>query len=149
MLSLINKIAQFFTGTPLIRIAPQITLEKLPQLLTALAQGETELDVVGLHGANADCIYFKYENNKYQILYEIQDETYLPTAKRLIQYAKQQQINYSETGNQPSPIHKKNKDPHLLILHTNTDLQETTQLAKYIYNKLFGYPTSYLYEVIP
>ncbi|SHE62294.1 hypothetical protein [Chryseobacterium sp. OV279] len=123
-----------------IKVARQIKMSGLYEELILLSQDKTEFDFIGITSNSYDCLYFKKEGNNYNIEFEAVEKTQIPYFEKIKSFAIRNNYTFVEEANDGMPY---------LMIKTNTDIEQTIQLARHIQNELFGNNENTVYDIVP
>ncbi|MCU7615224.1 hypothetical protein N0B16_12315 [Chryseobacterium sp. GMJ5] len=121
-------------------IAKQITINDLCHQLILLNENKTEFGFIGINSNKNDCIYFtKESNNNFNIEFEAVEKSQIPYFEKVKNFAEKNNYSYKE---------KANNIPYIQIM-TETDIEQTIELAKQIQSEIFGNNENTRYNVVP
>ncbi len=132
-----------------IQMADRIRIDELPTTLTKLKNGQTEFDFIGITSNGIDCIYFVYENGKFNLEFESMVEEQTPFIDRLKEFAQMNELESVMTtyGNQP---HYQSMTPAPVIrIESNSTLEEVVALGRKIQAEIFQNNSTTVYDVVP
>ncbi|MGK6344308.1 hypothetical protein ACMGDK_19020 [Chryseobacterium sp. DT-3] len=123
-----------------VKIVKKIQMSGLHKQLILLNQDKTEFDFIGIYSNGSDCLYFKKEGSNFNIEFEATERTQLPYFEKIKSFAIRNNYTYTEVTNNGIPY---------LIIKTNTNIEQTIQLARHIQNQIFGNNENTTYEIVP
>ena len=130
-------------------MAKQTKISGLKNTLERLKKGELEYDFFGLTSNGTDCLYFVYENNEFNIEYEVMTESQKQYFHQLKQYCHKNSIRVVETTYQNQPQYNDSKYAPVLRLEINATLQQTEELGRILLSNIFNNDVNTLYEIVP
>ncbi len=128
--------------------AKQIRLTELNAELKLLEQHKTEFDFIGITSNGTDCIYFVKDSNKFQIEFEAMGKDQIPFIDKLKTFSVQNGYETQMTTYGNKPQYNSPEAPVLRIL-TNSDLEETSAIARKIQRDIFNNGDDTKYDVVP
>ena len=129
--------------------ADQIKIEGLKSALTKLKNGQTEFKFIGITSNGIDCIYFVYENGKFNLEFEAMSEEQLPFIEKLDRFAKLNNLKSSMTTYNNSPNYQSEKPAPVLRIETNSTLDDISNLGQRIQAEIFKNDKETIYDVVP
>lgn len=133
-----------------VQYAEQITIDKLPEVLERLKNGQWDYDFLGICSRPEACIYFMQEGGKFYIDYEAIARVQRPYLERIREYALEQGFRVVETsyGNAPIDYDDISKAP-VLSLRIDTDIDSIAVVGRKLMHDVFQDNDSTLYDVVP
>ena len=129
--------------------AEQIKIDGLKGALTKLQSGKTEYQFIGITSNGVDCIYFVYENGKFNLEFEAMGEDQLPFIDKLKEFASKNNFKSSMTTYNNQPNFKSDKPAPVLRIETNATIDEITNLGTKIQSEVFHNNGKTVYDVVP
>lgn len=111
---------------PTMYSAEQIKIDGLKGALTKLQNGKTENQFIGITSNGVDCIFFVYENGKFNLEFKAMGEDQLPFIDKLKEFANSSNFKSLMTYNN-KPNYKSDKPAPVLRIETNATIDEITQ----------------------
>lgn len=135
---------------PTVQYAEQITIDKLPEVLERLKNGQSDYDFLGICSRPEACIYFMQDGGKFYIDYEAIALEQRPYLERIRKYASKQGFRVVETtyGNTPIDYDDMAQAP-VLSLRIDTDIDSIAVVGKKLMHDIFQNNDSTLYDVVP
>ncbi len=133
-----------------VQYAEHITIDKLPEVLERLKNGQSDYDFLGICSRPEACIYFMQEGGKFYIDYEAIAREQRPYLERIREYASKQGFRVVETtyGNTPIDYDGMAQAP-VLSLRIDTDIDSIAVVGRKLMNDIFQNNDSTLYDVVP
>lgn len=132
-----------------IQIASRIKISELQSALTKLQNGQTEYKFIGITSNGIDCIYFVYENGKFNIEFEAMSEQQIPFIDKLIKFASTNNFKNLMTTYNNQPQYKSEKPAPVLRIEANSSLDEIAKLGKKMQSEIFKNNNETVYDVVP
>jgi hypothetical protein len=132
-----------------IQMAERIKINELQNALTKLQNGQTEYKFIGITSNGIDCIYFVYENGKFNIEFEAMSEQQIPFVDKLIKFANTNNFKNLMTTYNNQPQYKSEKPAPVLRIETNSTLDKIAKLGERIQSEIFKNNNETLYDVVP
>ncbi len=132
-----------------IQIASRIKISELQSALTKLQNGQTEYKFIGITSNGIDCIYFVYENGKFNIEFEAMSEQQIPFIDKLIKFASTNNFKNLMTTYNNQPQYKSEKPAPVLRIESNSSLDEIAKLGKKMQSEIFKNNNETVYDVVP
>ena len=129
--------------------AEQIKIDGLNQALTKLQNGKTEYQFIGITSNGVDCIYFVYENGKFNLEFEAMGEDQLPYIDKLKEFANSNNFKNLVTTYNNKPNYKSDKPAPVLRIETNATIEDITKLGTKIQSVIFHNDDKTVYDVVP
>ena len=130
-------------------IAEQTKISGLKKTLQRLKKGELEYDFFGLTSNGTDCLYFVYENNGFNIEFEVMAESQKQYFQQLKKYCIENNIKVVETTYQNQPQYSDTKFAPVLRLEINATLNQTDKLGQTLMDKIFKNGSNTKYDIVP
>jgi hypothetical protein len=130
-------------------MAEQTKISGLENTLERLMKGELEYDFFGLTSNGTDCLYFVYENNSFNIEYEVMTESQKPYFQKLKQYCSENEIRVIETTYQNQPQYNDTKYAPVLRLEINSTLEQADKLGRTLMSTIFNNDNDTQYDIVP
>ena len=130
-------------------MADRIKINGLQKALIKLQSGKTEFQFIGITSNGIDCIYFIYENGKFNIEFEAMVEEQIPYIDKLKSFATSNNFKSVMTTYNNKPKYKSDKFASVLRIETNSTLDEITRLGERIQSEIFINTNETVYEVVP
>ena len=153
-MSILNSILSLFglSGTTekvgnWVRKSKQIKISELSVVLNLLAQHKAEFEFIGIASQGTDCIYFVRDKDKFQIEFEVMTESQFPYLEKLKAFAAQKGYETETMTYGNTPRYDASEAPVLRIL-TNSDLEQTAEIAQQIQTRVFGNHAETIYDVV-
>jgi hypothetical protein len=137
------------THQQLIQMAKRIKIDGLGNALTNLKNGQTEYNFIGITSNGVDCIYFVYENGKFNLEFEAMTETQIPYLDRLKDFANSNNFKSLRTSYNNQPKYKSDKPAPVIRIETFFSIEEMTKLGERIQRDIFKNNNETIYEVVP
>jgi hypothetical protein len=131
------------------QMAERIKISELRNALLKLENGKTEYKFIGITSNGIDCIYFVYENGKFNIEFEAMSEQQIPFIEKLREFAKTNKFKNLMTTYNNQPQYKSEKPAPVLRVETNSSLDEMTKIAENIQAEIFKNTENTIYDVVP
>ena len=132
-----------------IPMAKKIKINELPDELNKLKNGQTEFNFIGITSNGIDCIYFVYENGKFDIEFEAMDEQQIPFIKKIEVFADANDLKTTIITYNNKPHFKSENPAPVIKIKANFSLQEIANLGTKIQSELFNNTNETVYEVVP
>ena len=130
-------------------MAEQTKISELENTLKRLKKGELDYDFFGLTSNGTDCLYFVYENNAFNIEYEVMTESQKPYFEQLKKYCNKNSIRVIETTYQNQPQYNDSKYAPVLRLEINATLEQAEELGRTLMSTIFHNDSNTQYEIVP
>ena len=130
-------------------MAEQTKISGLENTLERLKKGELEYDFFGLTSNGTDCLYFVYENNGFNIEYEVMTENQKQYFQQLKQYCLENDIRVVETTYQNQPQYNDTKYAPVLRLEINSTLEQADKLGRTLMSTIFNNDNDTQYDIVP
>ena len=127
----------------------RINIDELEIALIKLKNGQTDYEFIGITSNGIDCIYFVYENGKFNLEFEAMTERQIPYIDKLKDYADFNNIKYILTTYNNKPQYKSENPAPVIRLETNANLDMMTDLGIRIQSEIFKNNTVTVYEIVP
>ena len=133
----------------IIQMAEQIKIGQLRNALEKLKNGKTEFDFIGITSNGVDCIYFIYENEKFDIDFEAMTAEQIPYIEKLKRFADDNSYKTEMTvyGNKRND--KPTETAPVIHIETNLNIDDVSVLGTKIQNEVFGNNQETVYDVVP
>lgn len=143
--SIINSVKTFGTNTGTEKrrdrfTSKQIQLEDLAEELNLVLTGKTDFNFIGITANEYDSLFLVRNDQNFNMEFRALKKIQLPYLQLLEDFASKNNIMFE--------TEKLDRIPYL-SLKTNTNIQETVDLAKSIQKEVFGNTDSTIYKVIP
>lgn len=129
--------------------APQIKIDGLKGALTKLRNGQTEYQFIGITSNGIDCIYFVYENGKFNLEFEAMSKDQIAFIDRLRDFANSNHFKNLMKTYDNKPNYKSDKPAPVLRIETNASIDEITNLGSKIESDIFGNNDKTIYDIVP
>ena len=130
-------------------MAEQTKISGLENTLERLKSGKLDYDFFGLTSNGTDCLYFVYENNAFNIEFEVMTENQKSYFKKLKDYCSANNIRVIETTYQNEPQYNDTRFAPVLRLEINSNLEQTEKLGKLLMSTIFGNDDNTTYDIVP
>lgn len=130
-------------------MAEQTNISGLENTLDRLKKGELEYDFFGLTSNGTDCLYFVYENNVFNIKYEVMTESQKQYFQQLKQYCSENKIRVVETTYQNQPQYHDSRYAPVLRLEINATLEQAEKLGRTLMSTIFNNDSNTQYDIVP
>ena len=137
------------TTNHLIQMAKKIKIDGLENALITLKNGKTEYNFIGITSNGIDCIYFVYENGKFNIEFEAMTDTQIPFLDKLKDFANSNNFKNLMTTYNNQPKYKSDKPAPVIRIETNVSVEQMTKLGERIQREIFKNNNETIYEVVP
>ena len=137
------------TTNHLIQMAKKIKIDGLENALITLKNGKTEYNFIGITSNGIDCIYFVYENGKFNIEFEAMTDTQIPFLDKLKDFANSNNFKNLMTTYNNQPKYKSDKPAPVIRIETNVSVEKMTKLGERIQREIFKNNNETIYEVVP
>jgi hypothetical protein len=127
----------------------QINIDGLNGALTKLQNGKTEYEFIGITSNGIDCIYFIFENGKFNLEFEAMTEDQIPFIDKLKEFASSAGLKSLMTTYNNKPKYKSNDPAPVLRIETNATIDEITNLGTKIQSEIFHNNGKTVYDVVP
>lgn len=131
------------------QMAERIKINELRSALLKLQNGKTEYKFIGITSNGIDCIYFIYENGKFNIEFEAMSEQQIPFIEKLREFANSNKFKNLMTTYNNQPQYKSERPAPVLRVETNSSLDEMTKIAENIQAEIFKNTENTIYDVVP
>ena len=133
----------------LIQMAESIKINELQNALIELQNGKTEYQFIGITSNGIDCIYFVFENGKFNIEFEAMGSDQVPYIEKLKDFSISNSFKWIMTTYNNMPQYKSDKPATVLRIETNSKLEDITQIGERIQSEIFKNNNETVYEVVP
>jgi hypothetical protein len=130
-------------------MAEQIKIDELKIALIKLQKGQTEYDFIGITSNGIDCIYFIYEDEKFNLEFEAMTEEQIPYIDKLKNFADNNHFQSVKTTYNNKPLYKSSSPAPVLRIETNYSLEEIIAIGERIQTEIFNNNEETVYEVVP
>ncbi|MBP1672768.1 MAG: hypothetical protein H6Q25_583 [Bacteroidetes bacterium] len=137
------------TNQPMIQMAERIKINGLHNALMKLQNGNTEYPFIGITSNGIDCIYFVFENGKFNIEFEAMVEEQIPFVDKLKNFANTNNFKWAMTTYNNKPQYKSEKSAPVLRIETNSTLDDITRIGEKIQIELFKNNNETLFDIVP
>lgn len=137
------------TNKQLIQMAKKIKIDELDNALTKLKNAQTEYNFIGITSNGVDCIYFVYENGKFNLEFEAMTDAQIPYLDKFQDFANANNFKNLMTTYNSQPKYKSDKPAPVIRIETNFSLAEMTKLGERIQSEIFGNNKETVYEIVP
>lgn len=132
-----------------IQMAERIKIDGLKNALIKLKNGQTEYEFIGITSNGIDCIYFIYENGKFNLEFEAMTETQIPYIDKLKDFADSNNFKNILTTYNNKPQYKSENPAPVIRIETNVNIDEMTDLGIKIQREIFKNNKETIYEIVP
>ncbi len=137
------------TNQQLIQMAERIKINELQNALIELQNGKTEYQFIGITSNGIDCIYFVFENGKFNIEFEAMGSDQVPYIEKLKDFSTSNSFKWIMTTYNNMPQYKSDKPAPVLRIETNSKLEDITRIGERIQSEIFKNNNETIYEVVP
>ena|ERR1035437_5388377 len=130
-------------------MAERIKINGLQNALIKLQSGKTEFQFIGITSNEIDCIYFIYENGKFNLEFEAMIEEQIPYIDILKGFAASNNFKSVMTTYNNKPKYKSDKPAPVLRIEANSTLDEIAKLGAKIQSDIFKNSNETVYDVVP
>lgn len=133
-----------------IYMAEKIKIDGLQNALTKLKNGQTEFSqFIGITSNGVDCIYFMYENGRFNLDFEAMSENQITYIDKLKDFAQSNRFQSVMTTYNNKPHYKSDRPAPVIHIETNASLEEMAKLGERIQREIFKNNKETVYEVVP
>ncbi|MBP6237819.1 MAG: hypothetical protein KA536_16830 [Saprospiraceae bacterium] len=132
-----------------IQMAKRIKIDELKSQLIRLEKDQTEFDFIGITSNGKDCIYFIYENGKFNIEFEAIIESQVPYIEKLNEFAKSSNFETENTTYNNKTQYKSDKPAPVLRINTKTNIDKIVEIGQFIQHQIFKNNKETVYDVVP
>jgi len=129
--------------------AEQIKINGLKGALTKLQNGQTEYNFIGITSNGVDCIYFVYEQGKFNLEFEAMGQDQLPFIDKLKEFSNSNNFKNLMTTYNNQPNFQSDKPAPVLRIEINGTLDEVTKLGEKIQSEIFHNDDQTVYDIVP
>ncbi len=129
--------------------AERIKIDGLNEALTKLKSGKAAYQFIGITSNGVDCIYFVYENGKFNLEFEAMGEDQLLFIDKLTEFANANNFKYLMTSYNNKPNYNSNKPAPVLRIEINATIDEAIKLGTKIQSEIFHNDYKTVYDVVP
>lgn len=137
------------TNQQWILMAERIKINGLQNALIKLQNGKTEYQFIGITSNGIDCIYFVYENGKFNLEFEAMGADQLPYIDKLKDFATSNSFKCIMTTYNNKPLYKSDKPAPVLRIETNSTLDDIARIGERIQSEIFKNNNETVYDVVP
>lgn len=133
----------------LIQMAKKVKIDGLTTALENLKNGKTEYEFIGITSNGIDCIYFIYENGKFNFEFEAMSQDQIPYIERLKDFANSNDLKSEMRTYNNKPLYKSDKPAPVIRIETNYSLEEMAKFGEKIQSEIFKNNSETVYEIVP
>ena len=133
----------------ILTMSKRIKISELKNTLLQLQGGHTEYNFIGITSNGIDCIYFVYENGKFNLEFEAMIEEQKPFIDKIKEYAALNSYKFLMTTYNNRPEYKSTSPAPVVRLETNSTIDQINQMGIDIQSKVFKNSTETVYEIVP
>ena len=130
-------------------MAKRIQIDELKGEIQKLKNGQTEFDFVGITSNGIDCIYFIYENNKFNIEFEAISENQIAFIDKIKEFADSNEFKTKFTTYNNKPHYKSDKPAPVLKIEIAAELDKIIEIGQNIQSQIFKNNKETIYDVVP
>jgi hypothetical protein len=138
-----------YTNQQTIQVSERITINGLQNALIKLQNGKTEYKFIGITSNGIDCVYFVFENGKFNLEFEAMGTAQLPYINKVKEFAHSNNFKWMMTTYNNKPQYKSDKPAPVLRIETNSSLDEIIRLGEKLQSEIFENNNETVYDVVP
>lgn len=132
-----------------VQIAKRIKIVELKSQLKRLEENQTEFEFIGITSNGKDCIYFTYEDGKFNIEYEAIIEDQIQFLEKLKEFAKSNNYETQITTYNNKAQYKSDKPAPVLRIETKSNIDKVAEIGQNIQHQIFKNNLETVYDVVP
>jgi hypothetical protein len=129
--------------------AEQIKISELKSVLVMLQNRQLEYEFFGITSNGVDCIYFVPAGESFNIEFEVMSEEQKPWFDKLKEFAKTTNYKTTTITYNNEPTYQSPSPAPVLRIETNSDVDETADIAETIMTKVFSNSKATAYDIVP
>ena len=130
-------------------MAKRIIISDLPTALNQLKNGKTEYNFIGITSNGVDCIYFVFENEKFNIEFEAMTEKQIPFINELKTFAASKGFHILMTTYNNKPKYISSEPAPVVRIETNSTIDEIYKIGSDIQIQIFKNNSETVYDIVP
>lgn len=130
-------------------MADRIKIDGLKNLLIRLQNKQTEYNFIGITSNGIDCIYFVFENEKFNIEFEAMTEEQIQYIDKLREYALSKNYQSSMLTYNNKPKYPSDKPAPVIRIETNSTIDQINKIGIDIQSEIFKNTKETIFDVVP
>ena len=129
--------------------ADRIKIDSLKTELLKLEKGLTNFKFIGITSNGIDCIYFVFENGKFNLEFEAMTLEQIPYIDKLREFATLNHFKSTMKTYNNKPHYTSDKYAPVLRIESNSSIDEIVEIGRKIQIEIFKNYKETIYDVVP